>query len=91
MGGISVNATEFVRNFRKFLDSLELTGEEIVIVRNHQEVARLIPGPAHQTALEAMADLYRTLSKEAAADWITDSRRSGEATLDEEIQNPWAT
>jgi PHD/YefM family antitoxin component YafN of YafNO toxin-antitoxin module len=87
----TVTATEFVRNFRKFLDNLELTGEEVVIVRNHQEVARLIPGPAHQTALEAMADLYRTLSKEAAADWIADSRRGSATTLDEEMRDPWAT
>jgi antitoxin (DNA-binding transcriptional repressor) of toxin-antitoxin stability system len=87
----TITATELVRNFRKFLDSVELKGEEIVIVRNHQEVARLIPGPSHQTALEAMADLYRTLPEDAAAGWIADSRRAGEAMLDEELQDPWAT
>jgi antitoxin (DNA-binding transcriptional repressor) of toxin-antitoxin stability system len=88
---ITITATEFVRNFRKFLDRIEAQGEEIVIVRNHQEVARILPGPAHQTALEAMADLYRTLSEEAAAGWLTDSRRAANATLAQELRDPWAT
>jgi prevent-host-death family protein len=88
---ITITATELVRNFRKFLDSVELKGEEIVIVRNNQEVARLIPGPTHQTALEGMADLYRTLPEEAAAGWLIDSRRAGEARLDHELKDPWAT
>lgn len=88
---ITITATELVRNFRKFLDSVEIKGEEIVIVRNNQEVARLIPGPAHQTALEAMADLYRTLPEDTAAGWLTDGRRAGETTLEQELRDPWAT
>jgi prevent-host-death family protein len=88
---ITITATELVRNFRKFLDNVEHKGEEIVIVRNHQEIARLVPGPTHQTALEALADLYRTLPEDAAAEWLIDSKRAGVTTLDDELKDPWAT
>lgn len=88
---ITITATELVRNFRKFLDNVEHKGEEIVIVRNHREIARLVPGPGHQTALEAMADLYRTLPEGAAAEWLIDSKRADVGTLDEELKDPWAT
>lgn len=83
-----VTATEFARNFKRFLDDAQLKGEEIVIVRNNQEVARLLPGPAHQTALEAMADLYRTLPDEAAAGWPAEGRLEGTLA---ELRDPWAT
>lgn len=53
---ITTTLTDLVRNFHKYLDSVESKREEIVIIRNNQEVARLVPGPAHQTALEAMAE-----------------------------------
>lgn len=88
---ITITATELVLNFRKFLDNVELKGEEIVIVRNNQAVARLIPGSTHQTALEAMVDLYRTLPEKAAAGWLIDSRHPGETELDQELKDPWAT
>jgi prevent-host-death family protein len=88
---ITITATELVRNFRKFLDNVEHKGEEIVIVRNHKEIARLVPGPTHQSAIEAMADLYRTLSEDAAAEWLIDSKRVGVSTLDEELKDPWVT
>jgi antitoxin (DNA-binding transcriptional repressor) of toxin-antitoxin stability system len=87
----TITATELVRNFRKFLSSVEHSGQEIVIVRNKQEVARLVPGPAHQTALEAMSDLYRTLPEGAAAQWLADSRRAEQTTLDQELKDRWAT
>jgi antitoxin (DNA-binding transcriptional repressor) of toxin-antitoxin stability system len=46
------------------LDRLAIEGEEIVIERNREQVARLLPGPGRQTALQAMADLYRTLPED---------------------------
>jgi len=70
----TITATELARNLRRVLDRLAVEGEEIVIERNGEPVARLVPSPARQTALEAMADLYRTLPKEAAATWEADSR-----------------
>jgi len=71
----TISATDLARNLRRVLDRLTVEGEEIVIERNREPVARLLPGPARLTALEAMADLYRTLPEDAAATWEADSRR----------------
>jgi antitoxin (DNA-binding transcriptional repressor) of toxin-antitoxin stability system len=86
-----ITATELARNLSRVLDRLATEGEEIVIERNQREVARIVPGPAHQTALEAMADLYHVLPEDAAASWERDSRRTklrGQ-TLDKGVRNPW--
>lgn len=40
------------------------------------------------TALEALADLYRTLPPDAAKDWLDESRMP--ATLSEELRDPFA-
>jgi antitoxin (DNA-binding transcriptional repressor) of toxin-antitoxin stability system len=82
-----MTATEFAKNIKKTLDRLEFGGEEIIIIRNNHKIARLIPGSPHMTALEAMADLYRTLSPEAAADWLEESRMP--ARLRDELRDPW--
>ncbi|MBI1883317.1 MAG: type II toxin-antitoxin system Phd/YefM family antitoxin [Chlamydiae bacterium] len=85
---ITMTATQFARNFRKVLDQLEFMGEEVMIVRNHHNVARIIPGSPHLTALEALADLYRTLPEDAAKNWLKESRIPH--TL-KEMRNPWAS
>ena len=41
------------------------------------------------TALEAMADLYRTLPEDAAKDWLRESRTPEK--LGEELEDPWAS
>ena len=89
----TITATELARNLRRVLDRLVIEGEEIVIERNHQQVAHLRPGPARQTALEAMADLYRTLPEDAAATWEADSRRARWKgnRLDKGGRDPWAS
>ena len=88
----TITATELARNLRQVLDRLAIEGEEIVVERNHQEVARILPGPARQTALEAMADLYRTLPEDAAAAWLKDSRSAlGGGRLDKGMRDPWAS
>ncbi len=69
-----ISATELARNLSQVLDKLASKGEEIIVERNHRQVARIVPGRAHQTALEAMSDLYRTLPEKAAAGWLEDSR-----------------
>jgi antitoxin (DNA-binding transcriptional repressor) of toxin-antitoxin stability system len=75
----------------RILDTLTLDGEEVVVERNQREVARLLPGGRHQTALEAMADLYRTLPEDAAAGWLADSRGApGAGLLTDEARDPWA-
>jgi antitoxin (DNA-binding transcriptional repressor) of toxin-antitoxin stability system len=89
----TITATELARNLRRILDRLAIEGEEIVIERNREQVARLLPGPARQTALEAMADLYRTLPEDAAANWEADSRKGRwrGSRLDKGIRDPWAS
>lgn len=89
----TVTATQLARNLRRVLDRLAIEGEEIVIERNGEQIARLVPGPARQTALEAMADLYRTLPPEAAATWEEDSRKGRwkGSRLDKGLRDPWAS
>lgn len=87
----TITATELARNLRQVLDNLSADGEEIVVERNHQQIARIVPGPGRQTALEAMADLYRTLSPEAAAGWVEDGRAlPGDGMVENEVRDPWA-
>ena len=89
----TITATDLARNLRRVLDRLAVEGEEVVIERNGEQVARLLPGPARQTALEAMADLYRTLPEAAAARWETDGRKGRwkGSRLDKGIRDPWAS
>ena len=82
-----MTATEFAKNLKKTLDRVEFGGEEIIIMRNNHKIARLLPGPPHMSALEAMADLYRTLPSDAAEDWLEESRIP--AKLSEELRDPW--
>ena len=69
-----MTATEFAKNLKRALDRVEFGGEEIIIIRNNHKIARLIPGAPHMKALEAMADLYRTLPSDAAEDWLKESQ-----------------
>ncbi|MHB9150081.1 MAG: type II toxin-antitoxin system Phd/YefM family antitoxin [Thermoleophilia bacterium] len=88
----TVTATELARNLREILDRLTVEGQEIIVERNHHQVARILPGRGHQTALEAMADLYRTLPAEAGAGWLADSRDlPGTGVLEDESRDPWAS
>jgi antitoxin (DNA-binding transcriptional repressor) of toxin-antitoxin stability system len=77
---------EFAKNIKKTLDRLEFGGEEIILVRNKNKIARIIPGSPHLTAIEAMGDIYRTLSPEAAKNWLKDSRMEGKGAA--EMKNP---
>ena len=70
----TITATELARNLRRVLDRIVADGEEIMIERNHQQIARLVAGPGRQNALEAMADLYRSLPEDVAATWEKDAR-----------------
>jgi len=89
----TVTATELARNLSRVLDRLGVEGEEVVIERNGQEVARLLPGAARQTALEAMADLYRTLPDSAGVTWEADSRKGRwkGGRLDKGTRDPWTS
>lgn len=86
----TITATELARNLRQVLDRLAAGGEDIVVERNHQPIARLQALPPQRTALEVMADLYRTLPEAAAREWLDDAH-GGDARLDREMRDPWAT
>ncbi|MGH7898679.1 MAG: type II toxin-antitoxin system Phd/YefM family antitoxin [Candidatus Binatia bacterium] len=88
----TLSVTEVARNFSAVLDSLERDQEEIVLVRNRRQVARLVPEAPRQDALEVFGDLYRVLD-DATADALSAGisaarkRRRGRVS---ELKNPWA-
>ena len=88
----TITSTELARNLRQVLDRLAAEGGEIVVERNQRQVARIIGTPSHQTALEAMADLYRTLREDAAGDWEGDSRESlARDDIETGVRDPWVS
>ena len=89
----TLTVTEVARNFSAVLDGLEAEQEEIVLVRNHRAIARLVPEPPEQTALEVLGDLYRTLDDQTAdalANAINGVRTSKRGAL-KELRDPWAS
>ena len=85
----TMTATELARNFSAVLDRLEHGSEEILVVRSKHPVARLIPGAAHMTALEAFADLYGAISPEEGQAWIKDCG-AADRPLRQDVSDPWA-
>ena len=95
---LTISATDIARNFSKFLDRVEHHGEEFVIVRNQQPIAKVSPGQSYLTALEVFADLYHPLQGDLSSnidpnnyrsqnnDWLEDSK-SG--IFKDERHNPW--
>ncbi|MGV3658581.1 MAG: type II toxin-antitoxin system Phd/YefM family antitoxin [Prosthecobacter sp.] len=89
----TLTVTEVARNFSSVMDGIESDQEEIVLVRNNKAVARLVPEPQAQTALEVLGDLYRTLDDDTA-DALTkaiDAGRKGKRGTLDELRNPWAS
>ena len=88
----TLSVTEVARNFRAVLDSVERDQEEIVLVRNRRQIARLVPEAPRQDALEVFGDLYRTLDEATATALSTalSSGRKGRRRRVSELRNPWA-
>jgi antitoxin (DNA-binding transcriptional repressor) of toxin-antitoxin stability system len=87
----TLSVTEVARNFRKVLDSVEHGQEEIVLVRNRKQVARLVPEPPGENALEVFGDLYRTLddrTADALSAAVSRARKSRAGRISE-LKNPW--
>jgi PHD/YefM family antitoxin component YafN of YafNO toxin-antitoxin module len=87
-----LSVTEVARHFREVIDSVEQKQEEIVLVRNQKQVARLVPEAAPQNALEIFGDLYRTLddkTAEALSFAISTLKRKRQGRVSE-LRNPWA-
>lgn len=89
----TLTVTEAARNFSRVLDNVERDQEEIVLVRNHRQIARLVPEPAEQNALEMLGDLYRTLDEETAQALIAavNRTRKGKRASLRGLRNPWAS
>ena len=87
-----LSVTEVARNFRAVLGRVEHQQEEIVLVRNRRQVARLVPEAPQRTALEVFGDLYRTLDDRTAAvlaAQVSAARKSRRGRLSE-LRSPWA-
>jgi antitoxin (DNA-binding transcriptional repressor) of toxin-antitoxin stability system len=60
-----ITATELARNLRAVLDRVRESGESYIVERGGQPVVQVTPTPGEQSAEQALADLYRTLSPQA--------------------------
>lgn len=89
----TISATDLARNLRRVLDRVVADGEEVVIERNREQIARLVPGRGRQNALEAMGDLYHTLPDYVAATWESDARgkRGKGNKVAKGVRDPWAS
>ena len=88
----TLTVTEVARNFSSVMSGVEADQEEIVLMRNHKPVARLVPEPQAQNALEVLGDLYRTLDDDTAdalAEAVHSSKNTKQGSLNE-LRNPWA-
>jgi antitoxin (DNA-binding transcriptional repressor) of toxin-antitoxin stability system len=86
-----LSVTEVARNFRKVLDSVEHGQEEVVLIRNRKQVARLVPEPPAENALEVFGDLYRTLddrTADALSSVLLRARKRRVGRLSQ-LKNPW--
>jgi prevent-host-death family protein len=89
----TLTVTEVARNFSSVLDDVEREQEEVVLVRNQRPIARLVPEPPEQNAIEVLGDLYRTLddaTADALAESIEKGKRGKGGTIGE-LRNPWAS
>lgn len=83
-----ITATELARNLGTVLDQVRETGEEYLVERGRQPVARVLPTPSRLTAEQGLADLYRTLDPADAKTWDVDARR-GYSALSHALRDPW--
>ena len=89
----TLTVTEVARNFSAVLDGVERRQEEVMLVRNRRPIARLVPEPPAQNALEVPGDLYRTLDEgtaSALAAAIEGAKKGVRGKLDE-LCDPWAS
>jgi antitoxin (DNA-binding transcriptional repressor) of toxin-antitoxin stability system len=87
-----LSVTDVARNFSAVLDDLERDQEEVVLVRNQRQIARLVPEASQQDALSVFGDLYRTLDDETAealSAAIASHRKSRRGRVSE-LRDPWA-
>ena len=94
---MQMTVSETARKVHEVIQEVEANGKEFVVVRNTQPVARIVPEPAPQTALEAMGDLYGILPDEAGAAWLKaiEDHKQGQRKAKKgslaELRNAWAS
>ena len=88
-----LTVTEVARNFSAIMNDVERDREEIIVVRNHKAIARLVPESPAQTALEILGDIYRTLDDKTADALSAAIRRSrkGKGKNLGDLRNPWGS
>lgn len=89
----TLNVTEVARNFIRVMDEVERDQEEVILVRDHRQIARLVPEPEGVTADLALGDLYRKLddaSAQGLVEAMARSRRAKKGTL-AGLRDPWAS
>ena len=88
----TLTVTEVARNFSAVMNRVEAVQEEVLLVRNKKPVARLVPEPPEQNALEVLGDLYRTMDDDTAASLLKAVQRSRKRKGGlKELRNPWAS
>ena len=92
-----MTVSETARKFRDVIEDVETHGEEFIVLRKTQPVARIVPETAPQTAREAMGDLCGILDDEAGAAWLQAielqrkrQRQNKKGSLTE-LRDPWAS
>ena len=63
----TLSVTQAARNFGRVLEQVERDQEEILLVRDHRQVVRLVPEPHPQNALELLSDIYDVLDASTAS------------------------
>jgi hypothetical protein len=87
----TLTVTEAAQSFASILEVVERDQEEVLLVRDNQNVARIIPEPSGSSALEVLGDLYGTLDEgtgEALFKALDLARKSASQNLNQ-LKNPW--
>ena len=86
-----ITVVEAASNLSAVLSEMARTDEEVVLVRDNHQVARIVPEPAPQTALEVMGDLYNVLETEAAEAWENQIKQRRAAGRLVELRQAWVS
>ena len=86
----TVSATELGRRAAAVLRWVEDGREAVVVTRLGRPVAHILPGPPAMTALEALGDLFGTLSNGAAEGWAEEARTAFPDTVGN-VRESWDT
>jgi PHD/YefM family antitoxin component YafN of YafNO toxin-antitoxin module len=78
-------------DFQTVLDQVENEHEEVMIVRNRHDVARIVPEPESQTALQVLDDLYQTLDPRAAEAWVKGIAQARHQGTLGELRHSWGS